>query len=342
VPVRPEDYDEIVKRISRKYDGDLRRGNEMESADRISTGSLELDVATGGGIPQGRWSRFYGNYSSTKTLTAYRVIAQAQRLGLSCAYYNVEKQYHPKFVERWDVDSKELTVVEGTTIEEIGDKMEALFGVVHLHVVDSCSMAESEDALNADIRDWRPGINARAWGKVFRRLNERFDQHENTVILLDHVTINFQTGSEVAKGGKIFDHQSSLSIMFRKGKWLHRDSEGVLSETALQRKGSDGQMEPAGIAIACRVEKSRVCRPFRTATRHYDMDNYVFDDVFEYIKAAKHYGIVRPGKGNGRWEYGPEDNPVKLYGDKQLREWIKADLTLQEEIRDRAMAASQR
>jgi len=214
--------------------------------------------------------------------------------------------------------------------------MEALFGAIHLHVIDSCSMAESEDALNADIRDWRPGINARAWGKVFRRLNERFDQVENTVLLIDQVTMNFQTGSEVAKGGKIFDHQSSLSVMFKKGKWLHRDEEGILSETAKHRKGSDGQMEPAGIAIKCRVEKSRVCRPFRTATRHYDMDNILFDDEFEYMKAAKHYNVVEQ-----RGSYYYLDGKRIAQGDKQLRQWIKGDLTLQEEIRDKAMHAAQ-
>ena len=95
--------------------------------------------------------------------------------------------------------------------------MEGLFGVVHLHIIDSSSIAVSEDELNADIRDWRPGINARAWGKVFRRLNERFDHQANTVIMIDQVRVNFRTGGDEAAGGRIFDHQSSMSVMFRKG-----------------------------------------------------------------------------------------------------------------------------
>jgi hypothetical protein len=33
-----------------------------------------------------------------------------------------------------------------------------------------------------------------------------------------------------------------------------------------------GQMEPAGIEIKARVEKSRVCRPFRTATMRLDLE----------------------------------------------------------------------
>src|SRR4051812_12491585 len=171
----------------------------MEHCEGIPTGSLELDAAMGGrGVPQGRVTRFYGGYSSTKTLRAYQVIAQAQAAGLTASYFNVEKQYVPEFAEARGVATSELTLVEGATIEEIGDKLESLLGVVHLHVIDSCTAAVSEDELNADIRDWRPGLNARAWGKVFRRINERFDHYKNTIILIDQVRTNFKTGSEEA------------------------------------------------------------------------------------------------------------------------------------------------
>ena len=280
----------------------------------------------------------FSHNSSTKTLTTYNVIAEAQSMGLTCAYYNIEKQYHPEFVEDRGVKTDELTVVEGTTVEEIGDKMEALFGVVHVHVVDSCSIAVSEDELNADLRDWRPGIGARAWGKVFRRLNERFDQHDNTVILVDQVTVNFKTGSEIAKGGKVFDHQSSMSIMFKKtSNWLYRNDQGDLDDKAKQEKGSSGQVEPAGIEIKARVEKSRVCRPFRTATMRFDLDKLEFDREWEYVKAAKHYGVVET---RGSYYY-IEDKKI-AQGDKQLREFIRGDVSLQEEIAETVRLASTR
>lgn len=329
MPVRPEDYAEIVSRVNRKYQGDLKRGNEIEHAERISTGSIELDAAMGGGIPQGRWIRFYGGYHSAKTLTAFAVAREAQQLGLSVAYYNVEKQYHPEFTrDKIGVDIDNLTVVEGTTVEEIGDKMESLLGVVHLHIIDSCTIAVSEDELNADIRDWRPGINARAWGKVFRRLNERFDQTENTCILIDQMRNNFKTGGEDPAGGRVFDFQSSMSVLFRKGSWLFRNAEGELDEKAKQSKGYSGQIEPSGIEIKARVEKSRVCRPFRTATRRLDLDNTQFDDMFEYVKAAKHYNVVKT-TSNGRYEH----EGTKMHGDKQLREYLQEHPELVLEIR---------
>ena len=328
-PVRPEDYNDIVARIGRKYEGDLKHGDEYENPKRISTGSLELDAAMGGGIPVGRWARFYGSYHSCKTLTSLNVIREAQAMGFTCAYYNIEKQYDPKFAqEKIGLDTHELTVVEGTTIEEIGEKMEALFGVVHVHVIDSCSIAVSEDELDADIRDWRPGIAARAWGKVFRRLNERFDHTENTVIMLDQSRVNFKTGGEDAPGGRILDHQSSMTVHFKKGSWLFRNSEGYLDETAKQEKGSSGQIEPSGMEIKARVEKSRVGRPLLTATMRLDLDSLHFDRTFELVKAAKHYGIV---ERQGAWYYYGDK---KFQGENKLREYVREDTEMQAHIHE--------
>lgn len=343
MPVRPDDYDEIVAKINKRYEGDIRRGNDYEHVARISSGSLELDLAMGGGVPMGRWTRFYGGYHSTKTLTALSTIREAQERGLMCAYYNVEKQWDPKFAaEKIGVDTEEITLVEGTSIEEIGDKMEALFNVCHVHVIDSCSIAVSEDELNADIRDWRPGLNARAWGKVFRRLNERFDQLENTVILIDQVRTNFKTGGEEAPGGRILDHQSSMTVHFKKGSWLHRNKEGYLDEKAQQEKGMSGQMEPSGYEVKARVQKSRVCRPFRTATMRLDLDHLKFDRTFELMKAAIYYGVIR--QGGSYYYYSPEGGEeVKIgQGQKALRGFIEGDLTLQEEIREKSLIALNR
>ena len=341
MPVRPEDYDEIVDKINRRYEGDIRRGSDYESVARISTGSLELDIALGGGIPMGRWTRFYGGYHSTKTLTALSVIREAQKRGMLCAYYNVEKQYDRDFArDKIGVDVEALTIVEGASIEEIGEKMEAMIGVCHLHVIDSCSIAVSEDELNADIRDWRPGLNARAWGKVFRRLNDRFDHHQNTAILIDQMRVNFKSGGDQAAGGKVFDFQSSASVLFKKGSWLFRNSEGVLDDKAKQSKGYDGQVEPAGFEIKCRIEKSRVCRPLRTATMRLDLDVLQFDRIFELRKAAVYFGVIRQG-GSYFYFTPPNGDEYRIgQGEKVVRQFIAADLTLQEQIRETALRLS--
>jgi hypothetical protein len=116
---------------------------------------------------------------------------------------------------------------------------------------------------------------------------------------------------------------------------LYRNEGGDLDDKAKQETGMSGQVEPSGYEIKARVEKSSVCRPYRTATMRFDLDKLEFDRMFEYSKAARHYNIVST-TSNGRYEY----KGTKMHGEKQLRALIKGDVTLQEEIRAAAMQAA--
>lgn len=342
MPVDTDNIDAVIAKINRKYEDTLHYASTQIKVQHISTGSPELDVAMGGGVPRGRWCRFYGGYGSTKTSTSLACIAEAQKQGLVCALFNIEKRFEKEFAQRLGVDTDKLLLVEGTSIEEVGEKLEALFTVCNFFVLDSCSIAVSEDELTCDIRDWRPGINARAWGKVFRRLNERFDAVDNTVILIDQVRVNFRTGSEDPAGGRVFDHQSSMSVLFRKSKWLYLDEEtGTMDADNKQSRGQDGQTNPDGIEIKIKVEKSSVCRPFRTATLHYNLDTLEYDRTYELMKAAKHYGIIQP-HGKSYYRYIDDEGEVTtLHGDKQLRVFIDEHAELQQYIKEVAFEAAE-
>lgn len=135
------DYDAVVAAIEKKYEGKLKHGNEIENPERLSTGSLELDIAMGGGIPLGRRIRLAGPYSCGKSLICWNIIANAQAKGLRCAYMNVEKQYSPEFVASRGVDIEKLLVVDETTIEGIAEILDSLLTVVDLIVVDSTKAA---------------------------------------------------------------------------------------------------------------------------------------------------------------------------------------------------------
>ena len=61
--------------------------NASMEIDTISTGSIALDIALGvGGLPKGRVCEIYGPESSGKTTLALHVVAEAQKLGGSCAF----------------------------------------------------------------------------------------------------------------------------------------------------------------------------------------------------------------------------------------------------------------
>ena len=70
----------------------IRMGDATKvKMDVIPTGSLALDVALGvGGLPRGRVVEIYGPESSGKTTLTLEVIAQAQQMGLTCAFIDAE------------------------------------------------------------------------------------------------------------------------------------------------------------------------------------------------------------------------------------------------------------
>lgn len=69
----------------------LGDGTVQEAVDVISTGSLGLDVALGiGGLPRGRIVEIYGPESSGKTTLTLHVLAEAQKLGGTCAFIDAE------------------------------------------------------------------------------------------------------------------------------------------------------------------------------------------------------------------------------------------------------------
>jgi len=75
----------------------MRLGDrEQVSIPAISTGSLGLDIALGiGGLPRGRIVEIYGPESSGKTTLTLQVIAEAQKLGGTCAFIDAEHALDP-------------------------------------------------------------------------------------------------------------------------------------------------------------------------------------------------------------------------------------------------------
>ena len=58
--------------------------------ERISTGSLWLDYALGGGWPLNRVIELFGPFSSGKSLISLKTIVEAQKRGMQCAFIDVE------------------------------------------------------------------------------------------------------------------------------------------------------------------------------------------------------------------------------------------------------------
>ena len=102
------------------------RGAIMKLSDRgsqdieaIPTGSIALDMALGiGGLPRGRVVEIFGAESAGKTTLALHVIAEAQRLGGTAAYIDVEHAMDPGDSKISGVDIDALLVSQPDSAEQ--------------------------------------------------------------------------------------------------------------------------------------------------------------------------------------------------------------------------------
>src|SRR3989304_1542255 len=96
--------DKAVGDILKRYgDGSIMRLGEAHGmvTESYPTGSLSLDIALGvGGVPRGRITEIYGPEGSGKTTVCLHVVAEAQRMGGTAAFIDMEHAPDPVFAAR--------------------------------------------------------------------------------------------------------------------------------------------------------------------------------------------------------------------------------------------------
>lgn len=325
--------EKVISNIKKQYDQDtIRIADQTPDVKRIPTGIIEIDALTNGGFPLGRWSHVYGGFSSGKTLVCLHMIKNAQKMGLTCAYYDLEKQFDKKWAESVGVDTSKLWVIEGSVIEETGEKLESLLGVINIHVLDSLGLGISIDEASAGADEWRPGIQARAWGKILRRAGSHFNKEHNSVVLVNQVRSAFGSmASENPTGGRQVEHISSMTLHFKKSSWLYKDQKGNLSSDAKQDKGLHGDTTPAGIELQVRLAKSRLGDPLGSTRMRLEFGTGgQFDQDWTLVRAAIYCGLV---DRSGSWYTLPDGS--KVQGESGIRDYMKEN----EEFRELAREA---
>jgi len=332
MPVDATSLQKALDSISKTYGNDtVRMGDEDEEVIRVPTGIIQLDSLIGGGFPLGRWVHPYGGYGSGKSLTSFHLIKGAQEMGLTCAYYDLEKQYNKKWVESIGVDTSKLLVVEGNEIEPLGEKMDVLLGAINIHVVDSVGIGVSVHRQAARLDESRPASSARAWGELIPRLQSRFDRKNNMIVMINHAREVFgKPGQEKPVGGSAIEFASSLSLHFTKSSWLYRDKNGNLSEEGRKIDERTGRTKPDGIDLVVSVKKSRVSDPYGSARMRFEFGSGGhFDETWALSRQAIFGGLIAKA---GSWYTLPDGERVQ--GESKVRLYIEQNPTFAEKLRE--------
>ncbi len=196
--------------------------NESVSIPVISTGSLGLDIALGvGGLPRGRVVEIYGPESSGKTTLTLQVIAEAQKLGGTCAFIDAEHALDPQYAEKLGVDVENLLVSQPDTGEQALEICDMIVrsGAVDVVVIDSVAALTPRAEIEGDMGDSHMGLQARLMSQALRKMTGNIKTSNTLVIFINQIRmkIGVMFGSpETTTGGNALKFYASVRLDIRR------------------------------------------------------------------------------------------------------------------------------
>ena len=191
-------------------------------ADIVSSGSLGLDIALGiGGLPRGRVVEIYGPESSGKTTLALHVIAEAQKLGGTCAFIDAEHALDPPYAGKLGVDVENLLISQpdaGEQALEIADTL-VRSGAVDVLVIDSVAALVPRAELEGEMGDHHVGLQARLMSQALRKLTASVARSNTMIVFINQIRIKIGVmfgNPETTTGGNALKFYSSVRLEIRR------------------------------------------------------------------------------------------------------------------------------
>ena len=243
---------DIIKRYG---EGSIMRLGEAHqlAIEVIPTGSLSLDIALGvGGIPRGRITEIFGPESSGKTTLCLHIAAEAQKLGGTVAFIDMEHALDPSYAAKLGVDVESLLVSQPDMGEQALEIAETLVrsGAVDLVIIDSVAALVPRAEIEGDMGDASMGMQARLMSQALRKLSGAINQTKTAVIFTNQLRqkIGVMFGNpETTPGGLALKFYATVRLDTRRIQSIKQGPEIVGNRTRV------------------RVVKNKVAPPFRTA-----------------------------------------------------------------------------
>ncbi|TMN44236.1 recombinase RecA [Pseudoalteromonas sp. S2755] len=248
--------DAALSQIERQFGkGSIMKLGENKALDieAISTGSLGLDIALGiGGLPTGRIVEIYGPESSGKTTLTLQAIAEAQKMGKTCAFVDAEHALDPIYAEKLGVNVDELLVSQPDTGEQALEICDMLVrsGAVDLVVIDSVAALTPKAEIEGDMGDSHVGLQARLMSQALRKLTANIKRSNTLCIFINQIRMKIGVmfgNPETTTGGNALKFYASVRLDIRRIGSVKEGDEVVGNETRVK------------------VVKNKVAPPFKQA-----------------------------------------------------------------------------
>jgi recombination protein RecA len=319
----------VMDDINKKYgEGTLVKGADARGLkiNRLKTGSLTLDIATGGGWAMGKMNEIFGPYSGGKSYVAQLTIAQTQKEypDMAVALIDFEGAFDEAWAEKIGVDVGSLLI---SSPEYMEDGLQIALqliqsGDVALIVIDSLGAACPKAEYDGAMTDFTVGLRARLGNQFARKskphvnlLDEEIDLGRTTILIVNQIYSNIggYGDPDITPGGIQVKHGSQVRVKIRKGD-LVQDSDGSLI------------MQESRFT----VEKNKTFPPKKTGAFWFSTQDNPKGKAGQIWRAGEiiTYGVLSGViKRSGAWYYLPEslskdDEAEKFQGEAKLADFV--------------------
>jgi len=302
----------------------MKMGDQArEAIPSISTGSLGLDIALGiGGLPRGRIVEIYGPESSGKTTLTLSVIAQAQKVGATCAFIDAEHALDPQYAEKLGVQVDDLLVSQPDTGEQALEITDMLVrsNAVDVIVIDSVAALTPKAEIEGDMGDHHVGLQARLMSQALRKITGNIKNANCLVIFINQIRMKIGVmfgNPETTTGGNALKFYSSVRLDIRRTGAVKDGDEVIGNETRVK------------------VVKNKVSPPFKQAEFQIMYGKGIYH-LGEVVDLGVKLGLV--GKAGAWYSYnGEKIGQGKANAAKFLAENSAIAQEIEQQIRDQLL-----
>jgi recombination protein RecA len=249
--------------------------------ERVSSGSLILDAALGGGYVKGALIEIFGEASLGKSTLALHFLSQFK--GKPVLYIDCEQSLDKDYAEALGVDLDGMIITQPSCLEDGLSVMQELCDKVHAIVFDSVAEAAIKKEVEGDIGDQDIGIKAKLMSKAIRKL--KATPHESTIMFINQVRAGMDMyNPRVTPGGYALKYGTHIRL--------------DLSGRELIKKGSGTNEETVGHYAKIKVVKNKAGKPHVKCEVPIIYDGHGVSRSQEIVDLALEYGIFTK---SGTW-----------------------------------------
>jgi RecA/RadA recombinase len=309
----------------------------------IDTGSTVLNALISGkldgGIPKGRVTLLAGESMTGKSLFVQKILAQAQRQGLTPVIFDTENSIDPVGATRLGLDISKVKYVPSVTIEETRNsifkfltnvKAKGLEGKFII-AIDSLGNLQSQQEMNRMEKESTSadmGSAARAMKSLLKTCNNMGALTRTTILCTNHVyddpSAMFPSLEKHMPGGKSVTYLPSVSVQLARKPM--KDDGGKTFDSNMVA----GQKNYSGVIIRALTRKNRFIKQYLEAEMYLSFSTGL-DKYYGLLDLAVGMGAVVQ---NGATYALPDGTKLGYYKNwrKDSDVWDQILPKLQEEI----------